>query len=369
MKNIGIVGGGLAGLISAILLNRNGFTVTLFERKKYPFHRVCGEYISNETAPFLKREGLYPSSYKPPIINRFILSSIAGKTAEVELDMGGFGISRYAYDDHLVTIAKKEGVEVREGVAVTDVSFDETSFQLKAANESLELPLVIGAFGKRSKLDKTLDRDFMNKRSPFVGVKYHVKADFPVDAVALHNFPLGYCGISRVEEGRYNMCYLTRRENLKRYGDIPTMESEVVHKNPHLKSLFQNSDFLLDQPEVINEISFAPKKLIEDHILMTGDSAGLITPLCGNGMAMAIHSAKLLSDAVARHWNGQLDRFALEYDYQNQWNALFKSRLWVGRKTQNLFGTHITSSFAIALGKYAKPVTKKLISLTHGQSF
>jgi flavin-dependent dehydrogenase len=31
-----------------------------------------------------------------------------------------------------------------------------------------------------------------------------------------------------------------------------------------------------------------------EDMLMIGDTAGLIHPLCGNGMAMAIHSAKLL---------------------------------------------------------------------------
>lgn len=369
MKQIGIVGGGLAGLISAILLNRKGFSVTLFEKKSYPFHRVCGEYISNETVPFLKREGLYPSSFDPPIIKQFILTSISGGEARVPLDMGGFGISRYAYDHFLVAIAKKEGVVVKEGTSVTNITFKDSSFQVEAGTETFEMPVVIGAFGKRSKLDKALNRDFMEKRSPFVGVKYHIKADFPNDTVALHNFPLGYCGISRVEDDKYNMCYLTRRENLKAHKDIKAMEEAVTYQNPHLKALFENSDFLLDQPEVINEISFAPKQLIEDHILMAGDSAGLITPLCGNGMAMAIHGAKVLSDCIDRNWNGSLDRFSVEYDYVHEWNALFKRRLWVGRKTQNLFGTPLTSSFAVGLGKYARPLTKKLISLTHGRTF
>lgn len=369
MKQIGIVGGGLAGLISAILLNRKGFSVTLFEKKTYPFHRVCGEYISNETVPFLKREGLYPSSFDPPIIKQFILTSISGGEARVPLDMGGFGISRYTYDHFLVAIAKKEGVAVKEGTSITNIIFKDSSFQLEAGTKTFEMPVVIGAFGKRSKLDKALKRDFMEKRSPFVGVKYHVKADFPNDAVALHNFPLGYCGISRVEDDKYNMCYLTRRENLKEYKDIKAMEEAIVYQNPHLKALFENSEFLLDQPEVINEISFAPKQLIEDHILMAGDSAGLITPLCGNGMAMAIHGAKVLSDCIDRNWNGSLDRFSVAYDYVHEWNALFKRRLWVGRKTQNLFGTPLTSSFAVGLGKYARPLTKKLISLTHGGTF
>ena len=49
-----VIGGGLAGLTSAILLAKANFDITLIERKQYPFHRVCGEYISNEVLPFLK---------------------------------------------------------------------------------------------------------------------------------------------------------------------------------------------------------------------------------------------------------------------------------------------------------------------------
>ena len=44
--DIGIVGGGLGGLSLSILLRRMGHTVVLFEKEAYPFHRVCGEYIS-----------------------------------------------------------------------------------------------------------------------------------------------------------------------------------------------------------------------------------------------------------------------------------------------------------------------------------
>ena len=42
---IAIVGGGLGGLISAIKLAEAGFSVKLFEKKEYPFHKVCGESI------------------------------------------------------------------------------------------------------------------------------------------------------------------------------------------------------------------------------------------------------------------------------------------------------------------------------------
>ena len=211
--------------------------------------------------------------------------------------------------------------------------------------------MVIGAFGKRSKLDKKLNRSFIQRKSPYLAVKYHLKTDFPDDTIALHNFQGGYCGISKVENDTYNLCYLSERAVLKESGNIPEMEERVLLKNPFLKSIFNNSEFVFDAPLVINEISFENKLPVENHILMSGDSAGMIVPLCGNGMAMAIHSAKILSDTIIEQWSKrEIDREKLENEYVNSWNRSFYFRLWSGRKIQSLFGSAITSNLAVNLG-------------------
>ena len=53
LLNVVIVGGGLAGLTSALHLTQSGLGVTLIEKNPYPRHKVCGEYISNEVLPYL----------------------------------------------------------------------------------------------------------------------------------------------------------------------------------------------------------------------------------------------------------------------------------------------------------------------------
>ena len=55
-----ILGGGLAGLIASLILTQNGYDVVLIEKKTYPFHKVCGEYISNEVLPYLNSLGIDP---------------------------------------------------------------------------------------------------------------------------------------------------------------------------------------------------------------------------------------------------------------------------------------------------------------------
>jgi flavin-dependent dehydrogenase len=371
LKKIIIIGGGLAGLITSIRLARWGFECIVIEKKSYPFHRVCGEYISNETLPFLKSTGLFPEILKPIFIRHFQLTSVSGKTSTLELDLGGFGVSRYGFDNFLFEIAKKEGVNFLLNTEVESLHFADDNFLVKTNRQEFTAPLVIGSFGKRSRLDAHLDREFFKKRSPYVGVKYHAKTNHPSSLIALHNFSGGYCGISNVENGQTNICYLTHRDNVKNFKSIREMEENVLFKNPHLSKIFTEAEFLFDKPETINEISFETKGPVFDHVLMTGDAAGMIAPLCGNGMAMAIHSAKMLTDTIKKHWSSQsFNRDLLERDYSAKWKNTFGWRLWLGRQLQNkLFGHPVTSALAVKLAIYSKPVARLIIKKTHGPIF
>jgi hypothetical protein len=93
-------------------------------------------------------------------------------------------------------------------------------------------------------------------------------------SIGLHNFSSGYCGISKVEDGRYCFCYLTTAANLKEAGNsIPALQQTILSKNPALKSIFENSQVADGFPVSIAQISFAKKTLFEKGVLMVGDSA------------------------------------------------------------------------------------------------
>jgi menaquinone-9 beta-reductase len=368
MYDVIIVGGGLGGLISSIILAKAGLNVVVIEKKAYPFHKVCGEYISNEVRPFMESLGLNINNLGVKNISNFRFTSPSGKFLDTKLDLGGFGISRYTIDFALFELAKNTGVKFILEKSVENIEFKNDIFSVQLSdNEQLTSKNAIGSYGKRAKLDATLNRPFLQKKSPYIGVKYHIKTDFPQDLIALHNFQDGYCGISAIEGDKYCLCYLSARSNLKKYGSIPEMEKQVLMKNPHLRHIFENSEFIYDKPLVINEISFAKKKPIENHLLMVGDTAGLITPLCGNGMAMAIHSAKLASEMIIKQINEGYSRNELEKRYELAWNRNFDSRLFIGRIVQKLFGDAWLSEIAaIGFGLF-KPALNMVVKSTHGK--
>ena len=367
-----VLGGGLAGLAVALDLAGRGLPVLVIERKPYPVHRVCGEYVSHEVQPYLRRLGADVAPLAPASISRFQLSSPAGRTLDSPLDLGGFGVSRYQLDEFLYQRARARGVEFLFAT-VAGVAFDAATDQHQVTltdGRVLAAPLVLGTFGKRSTLDRQLGRAFFGQRSPYVGIKHHLRLPgFPRDLIALHNFQDGYAGISAIEDDKLCFCYLTTRDNLRQAGSVAALESGVLAGNPHLADILAHAERLYAQPEVINEISFAAKLPVEQHLLMVGDAAGLITPLCGNGMAMALHGAALAAPLAEQFLRGHLARPALEAAYARAWQQQFGARLQVGRVVQRLFGGPVLSEVVVGALRHWPAAVRALMRQTHGQAF
>jgi flavin-dependent dehydrogenase len=368
-----IIGGGLAGLTLAIQLRKKGLNIILFEKEEFPFHKVCGEYIAMESWNYLEACGVKLSEMNLPQITKLHVSAPNGNLIKHQLNPGGFGISRYTLDNELAKIAKQIGVELLDDTKVIDVQFENELFQINTQNNIYSSKIVLGAYGKRSNLDIKLKRNFIqlsDKNINYVGVKYHVKADLPVDLIELHNFSDGYCGISKVDGESYCLCYLTTADNLKKSGnDIKKMEENILMKNPFLKKYFTEFPVLFDAPLAISQINFSSKKSIENHIIMLGDAAGLITPLCGNGMSMALHASKILSELLHSYFENKLSRDELEKLYSRLWNKQFANRLKVGRIIQSFFGNEKLTNIFISVLKPFPFLVKKLIKLTHGKPF
>ena len=372
--DIGIVGGGLGGLSLSILLRRMGNTVVLFEKEAYPFHRVCGEYISRESEPFLRALGIDIDALALPTIDKLEISSPKGLVVKHQLLLGGVGISRFLLDELLYDIAKKAGVDVYTSDKVSEIKYNNNQFNIQASSGNYTVGVAVASYVKKSNLDTKWQRSFVqqkpNKLNNYIGVKYHIKTDFPLDTIALHNFKDGYCGMSAIENGKYCLCYLTTAANLKQSGNsIVEMEKTILQENPFLEKVFTKAEFLFSEPVVISQVSFQKKTLIENHVIMMGDAAGMITPLCGNGMSMAMHSAKIASNYIHQFLLGEIQRETLEKTYTKHWKGQFANRLRIGRWIQSMFGKPFATELFL---KTLKPLPKLvgfLVKQTHGKPF
>ena len=356
------------------MLAKAGYKIILFEKETYPFHRVCGEYISMESRGFLERLGLDIAAFNLPVITQLIVSSPNGNFIRSELDVGGIGISRYLLDNELKNLAVQQGVIVREATKVNAIEFIDDNFRLEYSGAQTFAKIVTGAYGKRSNIDLKLSRDFIAKKpgklNNYVGVKYHVKIAFPADTIALHNFEGGYCGLSKIEGDAHCLCYMTTAQNLKNNNNsIRDLEKNVLFKNSFLKDIFSRAEFLFTEPVTISQISFDEKSQVEDHVLMTGDAAGMIAPLCGNGMSMALHSAKIASLLIDQFLRKKISRKRLEKNYVKEWEMNFKNRLRDGRRLQKLFGKEKLTNTVVTSLKLFPAITQILIKATHGKEF
>jgi flavin-dependent dehydrogenase len=363
-----IVGGGLAGLTSALHLSKKGLSVLLIEKQEYPKHKVCGEYISNEVLPYLKALDFNPFDYGAKNIVDFTLSTPKSTFIRTKLPIGGFSISRYCIDWELSKKAIQNGVQIRHE-NVTDIEFKNDQFQVFTnQNEQYTSELVIGSFGKRSNLDVKMKRDFIRKASPFLGVKAHYKGDFPEDAVGLHNFKGGYCGVSKVENDHVNVCYIADFKSFKKYKNIDDFQQKVLSKNTYLKEVFDTFELAFEKPLTISQVSFSSKKPVENHILMCGDSAGMIHPLAGNGMSMAIRAAQMVSQQILYFKAGSIkSREELEIQYTKKWNLEFSSRLKSGHIIARLFRLGFFSELIMLFLKTFPFILPRIIKKTHGK--
>jgi menaquinone-9 beta-reductase len=369
MNQVIIIGGGLAGLTAAIHLSKFGIQVTIIEKNSFPKHKVCGEYISNEVLPYLKSLDLDINSLYPTNISKLQFSTRNGKTIKTKLPLGGFGISRYVLDEYLYQKAISNRCQVIQENAESIDFIDDEFTIITSNNIILKSKIVIGAFGKRSNIDQKLNRKFIQQKSPWLAVKAHYSGNFDTDLVGLHNFKGGYCGVSKVEKNKINVCYLADYETFKQFKNIDDYQKNILSKNPNLKEILENSTLLFDKPLTISQISFEEKKAVENHILMIGDTAGLIHPLCGNGMAMAIHSAKIVSELIEKYYKNKIiSRTELENQYLIQWNFNFKKRLKTGRLLANILQKPKLSAVLMQLLIIFPFLLSIIIKKTHGKT-
>jgi len=368
--DVGIIGAGLAGLSLGIQLSRAGHSVVIFEKSKFPFHKLCGEYLSRESLPFLESLEFDFESINPAEIDRLLITNASGKRLEQKLGLGGIGLSRWRMDEELAKLARNNGAVLLENTLVKSSQYIDNKHIIHTKKGDYTSRILISAFGKKSNLSGK-NKVKASDENEYLGIKYHARLkDYPEDLISMHNFKDGYCGVCRLEGDWVSICYLSHIDNLRASGNsIQRMQEELLFKNIDIKETFQKADFLYEKPITVSNIEFKKKNLIKDDVIYVGDAAGLITPLCGNGMSMSLHGSAILGPIVCDFLDGKLDKNDLFSAYDTKWSKQFKTRMSVGRSIQQAFRKESTADLALTALKTFPIFNKQLIKLTHGKVF
>lgn len=362
-----IIGGGLAGLTSAILLALKGHSVHVVEPYKYPRHKVCGEYLSAEAVRvFEKQLGIRLEDLGGKPLDRLWVTNAAGKEWKTALPLGGIGISRFTLDYAMYQRAVSLGVTFHFD-KVTDIHNDHSGYTLQLQkNTSLLASFVIGAFGKQSVLEKVMDREVPLADKGWIGGKAHFDSDeISKGEVGLHHFTGGYAGISETESGSVNLCFLMRLRDIKK-DKKESFYFDILKENPVLRNFLDRSKCLFPQPLYISRFTFVPRPLYWKGIPLVGDAGALIHPLCGNGMAIAIHSAVLAVKALEEVCNHRIKPEFFTKHYEYSWKQTFSRRFYTGNLLQKALMNHTSHRMLFPFLQAFPKFGKKMIQRTHG---
>ena len=379
-----LIGAGLAGCSAAIQLAQRGHQVLLLEQQHYPTHKLCGEFLSVEVlATFevlgisatVKQAGAVP-------IHRSLVTTATGQRFESSLPGVALGLSRYHLDLILLQRAAAVGVTCQTGALVTGVTGTLTQgFTVTTPHDRFTARLVMGAYGKRSRLDRALQRPFLERSAPFVAFKGHYQGvEFPA-TVELHAFPGGYCGLSPIEAGQVNLCWIAHKDAVLPQPDpssdsppsshpVSPPSNPVLAQNPRLAERLESLSLVRGSTQALTQITFTLKEKFHRDIWMLGDTAGMIAPLCGDGMAMALRSSELavpLAHAFLKEGLRDEQRCrTLKQHYTHRWNHEFNTRLSLGRLMHyGLINPHL-AQVGVALCQHIPPLGTALIRSTRG---
>jgi len=291
-----ILGGGVAGCAASIALARKGRSVTLIEREPTPRHKVCGEFLSGEALEDLHLLGIDVTSLGAVPINNVRLAA-ARRAATAPLPFPAKSLTRKALDTALIAAATAAGVRVERGRNVQSLRRAAANLWQATLDDGAkyEVPTVFLATGKHDLRGHGRPKD----PHQWFGFKMYYRlsaaqtADL-ADASELTLYSGGYGGIQPVEDGITNFCCVVQRRYFARAGlRWEGLLAKMQQDCPHLAMRLNGAEPLLDKPITITHIPYGYiRRATEDGLSCIGDQAAVIPSFTGDGISIALHTAR-----------------------------------------------------------------------------
>jgi flavin-dependent dehydrogenase len=324
-----VVGGGPAGSACAITAARLGAKVLLLEKDRFPRQKVCGEFVSPESLGLLHgllKEGLLKDGQlrnsvlkdagqngdgfrsAPQILSSRIF--LDNKSLTLPVSPPAQSIPRFDLDPALFHAAQNSGVNVQEGVAVSEVKRNDL-FHVVAGEKTYTARAVINATGRWSKLTQFE----VAGKDKWLGLKAHFTESSPPQSVDLYFFSGGYCGVTPVSARSVNACAMVR-------SDVAHTLEEVFAKEPRLWQRSRAWQPLF--PTVTTSpLYFREPETVCDGMLLAGDAAGFIDPFAGDGISLALQSGTLAAESIVPFLRGSCSVEQAQRQYQAAYRKRF----------------------------------------------
>jgi flavin-dependent dehydrogenase len=302
-----VVGGSVAGATAARELARRGLSVALLEKARFPRPKACGEGLLPQGVARLQETGLDIPGVPVRGI-RYV--SPSGVTAEAEFPLGrGYVVRRERFDEFLFrAAAETPGVRAFEGTAYEP--------------ERWRARWVVGADGLRSLFHRRPEFPTSPPAVRRVGLSAHVRG-LEVDRerveVVVHEGGEVYLAPSEGDEALVACLY--RQEQVPpgtTAGDrmMSTLLSLEVLRG-RVRGLAFTTPCLAAAP-----LGLRAGAVAAGNVLLVGDAAGTPDPVTGEGMSLAVLSARAAAEAIAA---------GRPQDYERERRRLAAGADWLGR--------------------------------------
>lgn len=296
-----ILGGGVAGCAASIALARKGRAVTLLEREPTPRHKVCGEFLSGEALQDLHALGIDVASLGAVTID-YVRLAAARRAAEAPLPFSAASLTRKALDTALLDQAAAAGVRVERGRSVQSLTRAAGGFwQVTLEDGTIrEAQTVFLATGKHDLRGHARPED----PQKWVAFKMYFRLAPTQTAELAHAselmlYPGGYGGIQPVEDGLANLCCVVQQQHLasgaRRWENfLEKMQQDC----PHLAMRLAGAEPALTKPIAIAHIPYGYiRRTTEEGLYCIGDQAAVIPSFTGDGISIALHTARCAAAA------------------------------------------------------------------------
>jgi flavin-dependent dehydrogenase len=295
-----IIGGGPAGASAALLLARAGRSVAVVEKSAFPRRKVCGEYVAAPAASFLRSVGLPLDAEMRRVAlwagERVIEARLPAPYAST--------LAREYLDTKVLELAARAGAAVFQPLKALSLTRTASGFLCETPSIKLQARTVIAAHGSwEPGTLPTQQRRAAGRPADLLAFKTHFRGTgLSSDTIALAPFPGGYGGVLMLGDGRATYACCLRRdalESLRRPG-LSAGESVFRHAlnaSTGLREAFagarRDGAWLASGP-----LRAGVRSPYRDGIFAVGNAAGEVHPVVGQGIGLAIQSARLLVETL-----------------------------------------------------------------------